>query len=518
MNEPSTIHPTTLGRVLVVDDEKALVLALKGLLSKEGYQVETAYSGEEAIQKIETGSFHVVVTDLSLGGITGLQVLERAREIDPDIAVVMITAYGSEKVAVQAMKLGATDYLPKPFDNDELRLVVRRVMENALLKRDHRRLLEQVQSTYRFEQIVGRSPAMQRIFTMVDKVADTDVTVLIRGDSGTGKELVANALHYRSPRRSKPLVKMNCAALSRELVESELFGHEKGAFTGAIARREGKFEAAHGGTLFLDECGDMPLETQAKLLRAIQEKEFERVGGNHAIKVDVRLIAATNQDLEQAVKQGRFREDLYYRLRVIEIAIPPLSERREDIPLLVDHFLKEAARRFKRDVLPLSGDALRACLTHPWRGNVRELRSAIEQALLLASGVEITAADLFGATAVAGGPAERPGSVAMTALEGRNGSAAGESGPGSAERSIGGDLGSPAGDAEGSSQATRLPRSFREAKDRVVNDFERRFLLDALRRNHGNITRAAEEVGMYRQSFQQKMRELGITVDEVAEP
>src|SRR6059058_1906335 len=278
------------GRILVVDDEKAMLLALKGLLTKEGY--------------------HVVITDLSMNGVGGMQVLEHARRFDPDLAVIMITAHGSEKIAVQAMKLGAADYVPKPFDNDELRVIVRRVMETVLLRRDHRRLLDQVSDTFGFEQIVGRSPAMRRLFETIDKIADTDVTVLVRGASGTGKELVANALHYRSPRRAKPLVKMNCAALSQELVESELFGHERGAFTGAIARREGKFEAADGGTLFLDEVGDMPLETQAKLLRAIQEKEFERVGGNTAIRVDVRLIAATNQDLEGAVRAGRFREDL----------------------------------------------------------------------------------------------------------------------------------------------------------------------------------------------------------------
>src|SRR5262249_32329701 len=309
--------------------------------------VETAGSGEEALQRMETGNFHVVITDLSMNGVGGLQVLERARSIDPDLGVIMITAYGSEKIAVQAMKLGAADYIPKPFDNDELRVVVRRVMDTARLRRDHRRLLEQVQGDFGLDQIIGRSPAMQRVFETIEKVADTDVTVLIRGGSGTGKELVANALHYRSPRRSQPLIKMNCAALSRELVESELFGHERGAFTGAVARREGKFEAADGGTLFLDEGGDMPLETQAKLLRAIQEKEFERVGGNQPIAVDVRLLAATNQDLEAAVRAGRFREDLYYRLRVIELVIPSLQERREDIPLLVEHFLTAAAQRFR---------------------------------------------------------------------------------------------------------------------------------------------------------------------------
>jgi DNA-binding NtrC family response regulator len=459
--------------VLVVDDEKAMVLAIRGLLRKEGYHVETASSAEEAMPLVETGDFHVMITDLSLGGMTGLQLLEHARCVDPELSVVMITAYGSEKVAVEAMKQGASDYLPKPFDNDELRVIVHKVMENALLKRDHRRLLEQVHGSFGFEHIVGESPSMRRLFGMIDKVADTDVTVLIRGESGTGKELVANALHYRSPRRNRPMVKMNCAALSRELVESELFGHEKGSFTGAIARREGKFEAAAGGTLFLDEVGDMPLETQAKLLRAIQEKEFERVGGNEPIRVDVRLIAATNQDLEASVRTGRFREDLYYRLKVIELGLPSLAERRDDIPLLIDRFLRDAADRFGRDVKPLTGEALRACLDHEWRGNVRELRSAVEQALLLASGPEITTADLLRRADDGTEPAAAP--------EADNGST----------------------------------RSFREAKEQTVARFERDFLLAALRRSGGNITRAADEVGMYRQSFQQKMRELGITVDDI---
>jgi DNA-binding NtrC family response regulator len=463
------------GRVLVVDDEKAMVLALRGLLRKEGYHVETAGSAEEAMPLVEAGDFHVMITDLSLGGMTGLELLEHARRVDPDLAVLMITAYGSEKVAVEAMKRGASDYLPKPFDNDELRVIVRKVMETALLKRDHRRLLEQVHGSFGFERIVGESAPMRRLFAMIDKVADTDVTVLIRGESGTGKELVANALHYRSPRRNRPMIKMNCAALSRELVESELFGHEKGSFTGAIARREGKFEAAEGGTLFLDEVGDMPLETQAKLLRAIQEKEFERVGGNEPIRVDVRLIAATNQDLEAGVQAGRFREDLYYRLKVIELGLPSLAERRDDIPLLIDRFLREAAERFGRDVKPLTGDALRACLEHEWRGNVRELRSAVEQALLLAGGNEITAVDLLGSAPAGNGDLSHDG----------------------------------ANDGDSS------PRSFREAKERTVARFERDFLVAALRRSGGNITRAADEVGMYRQSFQQKMRELGISVDEV---
>jgi DNA-binding NtrC family response regulator len=413
-----------------------------------------------------------------------MEVLERTRKVDPDTAVIMITAYGSEKVAVQAMKLGAADYLPKPFDNDELRVLVRKVMDTALLRRDHRRLLEQVQGTFGYAQLIGRSPAMQRMFETIDKVADTDVTVLIRGESGTGKELVANALHYRSPRRARPLIKMNCAALSRELAESELFGHERGAFTGAIARREGKFEAADGGTLFLDEIGDMPLETQAKLLRAIQEREFERVGGNRSIRVDVRLIAATNQDLEAAIHGGTFREDLYYRLRVVELTIPPLAERREDVPLLIDHFLRDAAKRFDRAPKLLTADALRECVSRQWKGNVRELRSAVEQALLLAPGEEITPADLFGAAPQAG---DRAGGAGDDGGDGADGAAG------------------------------VAPRTFRDAKERLVQRFERSYLLEALRRHGGNITKAAEDAGMHRQNFQQKMRELGITVDAARE-
>ncbi len=457
------------GRILVVDDEKAMRLALGGLLRKEGYHVEVADGGEQALALIETGDFHVVVTDLSMGGMSGLELLERGRALRPDLAFVMITAYGSEKIAVQAMKLGAADYVPKPFDNDEMRVVVRRLFDNVRLQRDHRRLLEQVQSSFSFERIVGRSAPMQRVFQTIDKVADTDVTVLVRGPSGTGKELVANALHYRSPRRGKALVKMNCAALNRELVESELFGHERGAFTGATARREGKFEAADGGSLFLDEVGDMPLETQAKLLRAIQEKEFERVGGNTPIRVDVRLIAATHHDLEAAVAAGRFREDLYYRLRVVEVEVPALAERRDDIPLLVDHFLREAAERFARPLKPLTATAMQACLGHAWKGNVRELRSAVEQALLLAPGREIEVEDLFGQDSVSTAPA------AMAMPEGL---------------------------------------SFRDAKEQVVQAFEREFVLRALRLHQGNISKAAEHIGMYRQNLQQKMRELGISADE----
>ncbi len=294
------------GRLLVVDDERGIVIALKGLFTKEGYEVETAESGEEALEKVKAGLFHVIITDLSMKGMSGLELLKHVRELDPACAVLMITAFGTQRIAVEAMKAGAEDYLPKPFDNDELRMKVRKVMETQLLKREHNQLLEQVRlETGVFENMVGRSRAMMRVFETIDKVAPTDVTVLIRGESGTGKELVARAIHFRSPRARKPFIAVNCAAFSRELVESELFGHEKGAFTGAVARREGKFEAANGGTLFLDEIGDMALETQAKLLRVLQEQVFERIGGNQPLNVDVRIIAATNQDLEVDDRAGQ---------------------------------------------------------------------------------------------------------------------------------------------------------------------------------------------------------------------
>jgi len=473
------------GRLLIVDDERGIVIALKGLFTKEGYEVETAESGEEALEKVKAGLFHVIITDLSMKGMSGLDLLKKVREMDPACAVLMITAYGTQRIAVDAMKAGAEDYLPKPFDNDELRLKVRKVMETQLLKRAHSQLLEQVRlETGLFENMVGRSRSMLRVFETIDKVAPTDVTVLIRGESGTGKELVARAIHFRSSRSRRPFIAVNCAAFSRELVESELFGHEKGAFTGAVARREGKFEAADGGTLFLDEIGDMALETQAKLLRVLQEQKFERIGGNQTLSVDVRIIAATNQDLEAMIAVGKFREDLYYRLKVVEIRVPPVRERREDIPVMVQHFIKDACARFSTPAKQLSPEAMRACVEAPWKGNARSLKAAIEQAVILSAGVEITPEDLF----------------AGSEPEGDRGPAAASNAPGRASASF----------ENGDSQLT-----FREAKEKFVGDWERDFFLRALRSTGGNISRAAEHTGMYRQSFQQKMRELGITLADI---
>ena len=462
-------------RILVVDDERAIGIAIQRLLTARGHEVETARSVEEAIERLGRTSFHLVITDLGLGTGSGMDVLRWVREHAPETAVIMITAYGSERTAVEAMKLGAADYVPKPFDNDELELVVERVLEGVTLRRDFARLQEQVTGAYRFESILGKSAAMQRVFDVVRKVADTDLTVLIRGPSGTGKELVANAIHYNSPRRKKAFIKVNCAAVSRELVESELFGHEKGAFTGAVAAREGKFEAASGGTLLLDEVGDMPLETQAKILRALQEREIERVGGNRTLKVDVRILAATNQDLEARVKSGVFRQDLYYRLAVVGITLPSLRERPEDVPLLIEHFLATTCERLKRERRALAPAAYRALLAHTWPGNVRELEHALEQAVALSSGTTIELDDLPAAVrgdAPAGAPAA------------------------AAEPTAGSD-----------------PGSFKDAKQAVVDRFERDYLSAALARHQGNISKTAEEIGMYRQQLQQKLAELGIDAD-----
>jgi DNA-binding NtrC family response regulator len=458
-------------RVLIVEDEAAIRLALTGLLRRQGYDVEQADSGELALAKLRSDPVDLVLTDLALGaGPSGMDVLRASQELHPETPVVMITAHGSEKIAVEAMKAGATDYVPKPFDNDEIRLVLRRALDRTRLERENRILRDRIDREWRFENLIGSGAAMARVFETVRKVAETDLTVLVRGESGTGKELVAQALHQRSPRKGRPFVAVNCAAISRELVESELFGHEKGAFTGADARRQGKFEAAHGGTIFLDEIGDMPLETQAKVLRVLQDKKLERVGGNQPVEVDVRVVAATHRDLEREVKAGRFREDLYYRLKVVEVELPPLRERAEDLPALVNHFLDALASRLERPKKPIRGEALARLARHAWPGNVRELRNVVEQAAVLATGDAIDEADL-----------RLP--------------------PASAN------------DAAPLETVGERKRSFSEAKREAVVDFERSYLLAALRANGGNVSRTAAAIGMVRQSLQQKIRELGLRAD-----
>jgi len=457
-------------RILVVEDEKAIQLALKGLLGREGYEVDLASRGEEAVERARQQVYDLILTDLSLGrGLSGMDVLKTAKEIRPETSVVMITAHGSEKIAVEAMKAGADDYVPKPFDNDEIRLVVKRALERHRLERENRLLLEQIQRHYGFEKLIGSGPAMRGVFETIQKVAETDLTVLIRGESGTGKELVAQAIHNKSNRRHKPFVAVNCAAINRELVESELFGHEKGAFTGADGRRVGRFEAADGGTIFLDEIGDMAPETQAKVLRVLQERTLERVGGTRSVDVDVRVVAATHRDLPQEVREGRFREDLYYRLKVVEIELPALRDRTEDVPALCQRFLREVAERLERPVKSLSSEALARLTRHPWPGNVRELRNVLEQAAVLSSGEVISESDLNLSDAI--GPA-------------------------------------PSGGADWRSAA------FSDAKRQAVEGFERGYLLQALRENDGNVSRTAQAIGMVRQSLQQKIRELDLRSED----
>ena len=460
-------------RILIVEDEKGIQLALRGLLRRDGYEVELADDGEMAQRKLADTTYDLILTDLSLGrGPTGMDVLRASKQHRAETAVVMITAHGSEKIAVEAMQEGAEDYVPKPFDNEELRVVVSRALERTRLQREHRMLLERVEREYSFENLIGSGPAMRQIFEMIQKVAETDLSVLVRGDSGTGKELVAQALHQRSSRKNRPFVAVNCAAISRELIESELFGHEKGAFTGADARRVGKFEAANDGTIFLDEIGDMAQETQAKVLRVLQERAFERVGGNAPIEVDVRVVAATHRDLETEVKDGRFREDLYYRLKVVEVTLPPLRDRAEDIPALVERFLSQVAERLGRDKKSIDPDALADLVRHPWRGNVRELRNTIERAAVLSSGETIGVGDL---------DLDQSG-------------------------------GDPGGDA-----GISLEMSFRDAKKQMVEGFERQYLIRALREHDGNVSRTAESIGMVRQSLQQKIRELDLRSDDWSE-
>ncbi|MEE2665193.1 MAG: sigma-54 dependent transcriptional regulator [Myxococcota bacterium] len=456
-------------RILVVEDEQAIRLALRGLLSREGYEVALAEDGERAIARLASEEFDLVLTDLALGrGVSGMDVLQHFKEQCPGTAVVMITAHGSEKIAVDAMKAGADDYVPKPFDNDEIRVVVRRALNRYRLERENRLLLERIQRDYGFDTLIGSGEAMQNVFETIQKVAETDLTVLVRGESGTGKELVAQALHNSSNRKQRPFIAVNCAAINRELVESELFGHEKGAFTGADSRRAGRFESAEGGTIFLDEVGDMAPETQAKVLRVLQERKLERVGGTSSVEVDVRVVVATHRDLEKAVEEGTFREDLYYRLKVVEVELPPLRERRADVAALADRFLGQVAERLGRDKKRLSDDSLTQLARHTWPGNVRELRNVIEQAAVLSSGDSITAGDLK----LDDARQADVGAVIDTAIP------------------------------------------FSESKKRHVDDFERSYLLRALRENGGNVSRTANAIGMVRQSLQQKIRELELRSED----
>jgi DNA-binding NtrC family response regulator len=389
------------GRILIVDDEANARMALAELLRDEGYAVETAADGFKALPKLDDFAPDLVLTDLKMPGMDGLELMRKAREDDPERVVVLMTAFGSVDTAVAAMREGAADYLTKPINLDELVLVLDRSLERRRLRAETGQLRARLAETRRVQNMIGSNPAMQRVFDIVLQVAPSRASVLITGESGTGKELIAEAIHEHSPRANGPFVKLHCAALAETLLESELFGHERGAFTGAQARRDGRFQQADGGTLFLDEIGEVSPSIQVKLLRFLQEREFERVGGNQTIKVDVRILTATNRDLLQAVKDGKFREDLYYRLNVVSIEVPPLRARASDIPLLATHFLRKYAGENGKELAGFAEDAL-ACLTrYAWPGNVRELENAVERAVVVARGGVIRVEDLSPAIAAA---------------------------------------------------------------------------------------------------------------------
>jgi len=384
----------TRGRLLVVDDEENQRQMLAGILTRAGFEVVTTADGRQALASLEQGQIDLLLTDQRMPGMDGLELLKEVQRISPELPVVLMTAFGSVSTAVQAVKRGAADYLTKPFERDELLLVIEKSLRQRRLADEVVSLRGVLENRYRLGNIIGAGPAMQEVFSLIERVARTDVPVLILGESGTGKELVARAIHQNSSRPDGPFVALNCAAIPENLLESEFFGHTKGAFTGAVCAHAGRFEQADGGTLFLDEIGAMRIDLQAKLLRAIQESEVQRLGSTTTRRVDVRILAATGEDLEQAIQQRTFRDDLYYRLNVVPIHLPALRERTEDLPLLIDHFLVRSCEKFERDPISLSPEALEILQRHSWPGNVRELENCVERMAVLSRSGKVAAEDL----------------------------------------------------------------------------------------------------------------------------
>ncbi len=381
-------------KILVVDDERSMREFLGIMLAKEGYSVTQCPDGETAVRQVEEDIFDLVIMDIRMPKMDGIAVLERIKESAPETIVIMITAFASTDTAVRAMKKGAYDYITKPFKIDEIKLIIRNALEKKALEKENILLKRLVETKFSFDNIIGQSPKMIAIYELMEKVAATKTNILITGDSGTGKELVAKAVHFNSPRREKAFVTLNCGAIPENLLESELFGHMKGAFTGAMYNKRGLFEVADGGSIFLDEIGELPFSMQVKLLRVLQDKEFTRVGGTESIKVDVRIISASNKDLEEAVREKKFREDLYYRLNVIQIKLPLLRERKEDIPLLAEYFIKKYAQELDKDIREISPDAMKVLVHYDYPGNVRELQNIIERAIALETNNTLTAENL----------------------------------------------------------------------------------------------------------------------------
>ncbi|HYP26876.1 MAG TPA: sigma-54 dependent transcriptional regulator [Blastocatellia bacterium] len=457
--------------VLIVDDEPAARYGMRRALEKEGHRIFEADSIGNAEQMVETHDPGVVLLDVKLASESGLDYLPKLVSRRDAPLVIIVTAHGSERLAVEAIKLGAYDYLAKPFDVEELRILIRNATEAHRLRSENELLRNELTGTESFGQLIGSSPAMKRLFSLIEKVALTDASVLITGESGTGKEMVAREIHARSRVSSGPFVAINCAAMPEELIESELFGHEKGAFTGAGGRRVGKFEAADKGTLFLDEIGDMSLSTQAKVLRVLDEKKFQRLGSNETISTDARIISATNKDLEKMVENQQFREDLFYRLCVIRVLLPPLRERKDDIPSLAHAFGDRYSLAYRGNRMKLERSALKALLDYDWPGNVRQLRNYMERAVILSEGEEVTLDSL-------------PELSASKEPENKE---------------------TPEGDEGDISVPSSL--SFKDAK----KEFERKYVERCLEKASGNITQAAAILGMHRQSLQHKIKELGLT-------
>ena len=457
-------------RILVIDDEEIVCLSCQRVLTEEGYEVQTRLSGPEGLRLLAEELFDVAIVDLKMPGMSGMEVLQAIKRDYPHIPVIMITGYATVESAVEAMKTGAFDYLPKPFTPDEVAVVVKKTLETRSMMLENIYLRGEIQAKYGFENIIGTSKKMQEIYRLIAKVAPTNSTVLITGESGTGKELIARAIHYNSQRKDRQFVPVDCAVLSENLLESELFGHVKGSFTGAIVTKPGLFEVADGGSLFLDEIGNISLAMQSKLLRFIQEREFTPVGGTKLKKVDVRLIAATNSDLQEKIKEGTFREDLFYRLNIVPLSLPPLRERKEDIPLLAMHFLKKYCQEMGKNPEAFSQMAMEMLMRYSWPGNVRELENIVERAVVMSEEDTIL-------------PQHLP--LPMQ------------------DRPEGFTFAIPKTNEE-------LRELKRHLRDKAVEEAERLFVLDALSRNDWNVTRSAKDVGMLRPNFQALMRKHNI--------
>jgi len=463
MSAGETDRTKVRARLLVVDDEEPQRLMLGNLLGRAGFDAVTAGSGEQALARLAEGPFDLLLTDQRMPGMDGLELLERARRVRHDLPIVLMTAYGTVSTAVEAMKRGASDYLTKPFERDELMVVIEKVLRQRRLEDEVVSLRGALRERYRLDNLIGASAAMQEVFALIERVSAADVPVLITGESGTGKELVARAIHQNSPRSGGPFVALNCAAVPESLLESEFFGHERGAFTGAVRTHTGRFEQADGGTLFLDEIGAMRVDLQAKLLRALQEGEIQRLGASAPRKVDVRILAATCEDLEQSIRKRTFREDLYYRLNVVPIELPPLRERPEDLSLLVDHFVSRAARKFGRGEIGVAPEVVDRLQRHMWPGNVRELENCIERMVVLSRGERLTLRDVPPA------------------------------------------IGRPSGGGEAGLDGFELPL------DGIhLGELERHLIRQALRRARGSLGPAARLLGISYKTLQYRVRKYGL--------